>query len=241
MDDKKHVIFPLIMTIVSMLLFIPIYLFLTVHVINPLYMAGLIFAVPSISFGAITVFAFKNKLRVIATLVTTSILIPVFAVGMCFAGFFVVFDAVTRGTTDVAKYEIILETTSEYNGILTKSFPKQIPPNASNVKLYYSPAFLQGGEEFVLLFTTDSESIANYKAEFSKQAEEFSNSLTTPPDYSCEDVQDASFYSLGFNYDPPGFVGYLLYSTINDPWHGDYSFVAINSSTNTIIFALHDG
>jgi hypothetical protein len=150
------------------------------------------------------------------------------------------FDSATSGTTDIKRYETALATTGYPNSVLTKSFPKQVPKNASNIKFHYNPAFLQGGEDLVLQFKTDSASIANYKVQFSEQANEFKTSIMTSPDH---DYVQRSFYLLGYNQLPSGYVCYWLYAKPyqTDNWnHGQYSFVAINDELDTVMFAESD-
>ena len=108
-----------------------------------------------------------------------------------------------------------------------------IPNNASDVKLYYSPAFMQGGEDLALQFSTDEMTIVNYKNKFFKQVNKID-----PPTPNFDYAQEG-FSVLGYSNVPAGFVCYLLSAQTKDPstWnHGSYSFFAINSDTNTIAF-----
>lgn len=240
MRGKEKATFPFMMTIVSFFAFIFVFSIVTFRSVNPYYLTGLIFAIPSVCFGTITILSLKKKLSSATSSIITGVLIPIFVIVMFFVLLFMIFDSVTSITTDIKRYETALATTGYPNNVLTKSFPKQVPKNSSNVKFHYNPAFLQGGEDLVLQFKTDSESIANYKAEFSEQANEFTNSKMTLPDY---DYAQGSFSLLGYNQVPSGYVCYLLYAKpyLTDSWnHGEYSFVAINYELDTVIFAESD-
>lgn len=240
MKVKGQAVFPLTMTVISFLVFILIYLYVTVFSIEKYYLQGLIFLIPSLCFGAITILAFQKKLSVKASSIMTGILIPVFAIVMFFVFVVLSLDAATTTTTDISSYKSVLTATGYPDNVLTKSFPSQIPDDASNVRLRYNPAFLQGGENFVLQFETKSESIATYQDMFCKEANEFKLSKATLLDY---DYEQECFSLLGYNEIPSGYTCYLLYSTPyhSNNWnHGAYSFVAINTDLNTIIFAESD-
>lgn len=46
--------FPAIVTIISFVLFIGVYLFVTIKAVEPYYFEGLVFAIPFICFGVVT-------------------------------------------------------------------------------------------------------------------------------------------------------------------------------------------
>ena len=74
----KKAPFPAIMTILSFLFFILIYMLVTMGVAEPYYLEGLIFAVPFISFGLITLSTVKGKMKTVSSVVVTifCILLP---------------------------------------------------------------------------------------------------------------------------------------------------------------------
>lgn len=166
----KKALFPAITTIITFVLFIGIYLFVTMRSIEPYYFWGLVFAVPFVCFGIITLFTVTGKLKTAASSVITGILIFVMGFAMIGAFFYISFDAATTVTTDIGKYERVLKVTGYPNNPLTKYFPGKIPGNARKIIFRYNPAFLQGSENFDLKFETDTDSINNYISKFSKEA-----------------------------------------------------------------------
>jgi hypothetical protein len=52
------------------------------------------------------------------------------------------FTSALEPTTDISKYEELLH---DYSSELTQHFPDHIPENATQVRFYYLPAFMQGG------------------------------------------------------------------------------------------------
>jgi len=162
--------FPAIMTIISFILFIAIYLFVTMTAIEPYYFMGLVFAIPFVSFGIITFFSVTGRLKIITSSLITSILIFVLGFAMLFVFLFITFDAATTTTTDISKYERVLKLTGYPNNLLTEYFPNKIPDNAKDIIFSYNPAFLQGGEMFGLKFKIDINFINSYINELSQKA-----------------------------------------------------------------------
>jgi hypothetical protein len=237
----KKAPFPSIMTIISFVLFIGIYLFATVKSIEPYYFEGLIFAMPFVCFGIITFFTLTEKLKIVASSVITGILIFVLGFAMLFALFFMSFDAATTVTMDIDKYERVLKLTDYPNNPLTKYFPRKIPSNTKNIIFSYNPAFLQGGENFNFKFETDSDSIKNYIDEFSQKAKwigELSDS-----EAEKNGVFSGAFSMLGYTDLPEDFTIYLIDSKPYHPYdwnHGELSLVAISKQRNEIIFLAED-
>jgi hypothetical protein len=75
MRPNKVIAFPAFMTILSFVLFIGVYLLLSIFTIEPDYLMNLILAVPFVIFGAITFFTARMKLSYKASSVMTCILI----------------------------------------------------------------------------------------------------------------------------------------------------------------------
>lgn len=59
----KKALFPAIMTVISFVLFIALYLFETLTAVEPDYFVGLLFAVPFVCFAAVTHFTYETVLR----------------------------------------------------------------------------------------------------------------------------------------------------------------------------------
>src|SRR4051812_47712256 len=81
----RKALFPAIMTIISFILFIVVYLLLTVKSIEPFYFEGLIFAVPFVCFGITTFFTVRGKFKIVASSVITCSLIFVLGFTSLFA------------------------------------------------------------------------------------------------------------------------------------------------------------
>ena len=97
------------MTIISFVLFILIYLLVTLTAIEPYYIQGLVFGIPFISFGVITIMIINYKIKNSIAKIITIILIPIFGFAMLFCFFWLIFDAAITTTTDISKYERILK------------------------------------------------------------------------------------------------------------------------------------
>lgn len=247
MDTRKILLifgkapFQAIMTIISFVLFVGVYWFVTARAIEPYYFAGLIFAVPFIFFGIITFFTVTGKLEVIISYVITCVLIFLLFFGEIFAFCFLVIDAATTTTTDIGKYERVLKFTGYPKDKLTKYFPNKIPDNAKNIVFSYNPAFLQGGEIFGLKFEIDSDFINSY-------IEKLSNKVKWMGKPDDDEVIENGIYSnsfdiLGYSNLPRDFTIYLIGSEPYRPnnWnHGKFSLVAISRQRNEIIFLAED-
>ena len=237
----KKAPFPAIMTIISFVLFIGPYSFVTVTSIEPYYFKGLLFAAPFVCFGIITFFTVTGKLKIVASSVITAILIIVLGFASVFAFVFIVFDAATTVTTDIGKYERVLKLTGYPNNALIKYFPDKIPGNAKNIVFRYNPACLQGGENFDLKFETDSDFIKNYIDEFSQKAKWTGKSSDSEAERNG--IFSGAFTTLGYTDLPEDFTIYLIGSKpyYPDNWnHGELSLTAISKQRNEIIFLAED-
>lgn len=237
----KKALFPAIMTIISFVLFIGIYLFVTMRSVEPYYFWGLVFAVPFVCFGIITLFTVTGKLKTVASSVITGILILVMGFAMLGAFFYISFDAATTVTTDIGKYERVLKVTGYPNNPLTKYFPGKIPGNARKIIFRYNPAFLQGSENFDLKFETDTDSINNYTSKFSKEAKWTGKSSDSEAEKNG--VFSGIFEIFGYTDLPEDFTIYLIDSKPYHPndWnHGELSLAAISKQRSEIIFLAED-
>lgn len=237
----KKALFPAIMTTISFVLFIVVYLLVTMRSINPYYLEGLIFGLPFILFGLITFFTARGQLKNVTSILITVILIIVMGIGSFLTFIFISIDAATTETRDIGKYERVLKLKNYPKNFLIENFPNEIPNNGENISFGYNPAFLQGGEILGLRFQTDSNSIDNYTNEFSKKAKWIGKSGDV-------EVQENgiflnSFEFLGYEYLPKDFKIYVIYSKAYKPgdWnHGEFSLVAINKQKDEIIFLMED-
>ena len=233
----KKAPFPAIMTIISFVLFIGVYLLTTVKSIEPYYFESLIFTVPFLCFGTITFLSVTKRLKVVASSVITSILIVVLGVAALVALTFMSIQTATTITSDIGKYERVLKQTGFPNNELTKYFPSKIPDNAKNIVFRYNPAFLQGGENFDLKFETDSDSIMNYIEDFSKNSKWIGKSKDSEAEKNG--IFSGMFNVFGYMDMPEDFTIYLIDSKpyqLNNWNHGKVTLVAISKQRNEIIF-----
>jgi hypothetical protein len=75
-----------------------------------------------------------------------------------------------KTVTDVAQYPEILNNPWK-DSPLVQHFPKIIPAEAKNVKIYYVPGFLQGGSMLQLQMTLPPAKIAGIQAQLRKVAQ----------------------------------------------------------------------
>ncbi|MDF2700084.1 MAG: hypothetical protein K0Q49_1640 [Haloplasmataceae bacterium] len=221
----KQAKLPALLTMISLGLFIVIYLFVTLTAVEPYYLEGLMFAVPFVIFGIITYFTVKGKLKLKTSNLTSIILIFVLGILMMFSFIAMSVDAAGIGTTDVAKYQRVLRITGYPNDKLTEHFPNKIPENAKNIRFEYTPSIF-GSKSFKLKFELDTVLIDNYIKEFSTKAIK-SGSLDEL--YNNNEIPINTFTILGYNELPDDFTVFKLESK-------GTSFVAISKQRNEIIF-----
>lgn len=237
----KKACFPAIMTIISFVLFVGVYLFVTVAAVEPYYFAGLLFAIPFVCFGIITFFTVTEKMKKVVASTVTVILIIVLGFATAFAFVFMSLDAATTTTTDISKYERVLKLTGYPNNELISCFPDKIPESAKHITFSYNPACLQGGENFSLKFETDSDSIKNYEEKFSHKAKWIGKSSDSGAEKNG--VFQEKFIVFGYENLPDDFIIYLIDSKPYHPndWnHGKISLTAISKQRNEILFLAED-
>lgn len=245
MDEKNSKIkfskiaFPAIITILSFICFIIVYYNMTIRAIEPYYLEGLLFLIPTLVFGLITFLLMKNKIQFVISTTLTILLIPIFIVTSFFGILLFALDASLNSINDIKKYERVMRLTGYPNNEITKAFPAKIPQDASEIHFHYNPAVLQGGQNFALRFKSSLENIDNYVTNFSTSA------LLTGT-YNENELQNyyihANFggYYVGYNdcIDlPDGYNFYLMYGKeYFEANHGKLCIISINQSINEIIF-----
>jgi len=225
------------MTIISFLAFVRIYFMLITTSVEPNYLEGLIFLLPFACFGIMTFFATKERYKIASSPVITCLLIIILGFFMLFALVFISFDTATTETTDVGKYQRVLQLSDYPNNELIKCFPSEIPYNAKDIVFRYHPAFLQGGEVFLLKFVTDTESTENYSKEFSQKSKWVGKSNDS--EAAENGIFTGIFYDLGYTDLPEDFSIYLIDSKSYKPnnWnHGVITLIAISKQRKEIIF-----
>ncbi len=229
--------FPAIMTIISFFAFVRIYFVLITTSVEPKYLEGLIFLVPFACFGIMTFLGAKERYKIASSPVSTCLVIIILGFFMLFALIVISFDTATTETKDAGKYQRVLQLSDYPDNELIKCFPSEIPNNAKDIVFQYNPAFLQGGEVFLLKFATDIESIENYSKEFSLN----SKWVGKPNDSEAGEngICTGMFDNLGYTDLPEDFVIYLIDSKAYKPndWnHGVITLVAISKQRKEIIY-----
>ncbi len=232
-----NAIFPALMTIISFLLFVAVYLYVTAKAIEPYYIGGLIFAIPFILFGAVTYFTGIGKLKAAKSTIITIILIVALSIIMVYAFVFIAIDAATTETTDIAKHERVLRINGYPENSLIRHFPERIPHEAENVVFRYHPAFGMGGESFNLKIEINSNTLNNYVNQFLQLAKWKGKA----GDKGAVDngIFTGTFSGIGYKELTENFTIFLIdskpYDTNN--WnHGILRLVTISEAKNEIIF-----
>jgi len=226
----EKIIFPAIMTVLSFITLLSIYLFSTSTMLNPLSFNSLIFAAPFFMFGIITLLACMDIIKINTSTMLTFILIPVLAAGTLFCS--AIFAPENgRATDNITNYKNAIKRYKSSHDKLN-FFPSEIPKNTIDFK--FSDESAGFSSRFILNFKTNPEDIHKYADEFSAQAEwlgyekEAGNRM--PP-------VNIDFYE---NHKiPEDFIVYILYSNPyqNDSWnHGEIHLVAISEQRNEIVF-----
>lgn len=237
----RDAVFPGVMAGISFAVFLAIYYLLTQRVIQPHYKLGLLFAIPSVCFAAIAVWSKRYPQKESDPMLTGVLTI---VLGLAFGLMALiavpgalVHDAVTD-VTDVGSYERVIRR-SCFSEDLIADFPDQLPEDAENAKLYYSPfAVGQGGQEIAVGFQANAGTIHAYTEQFSKSASWIGKECDTEAsqhgvfagEFSCLDGSASGL--------PNDFQVYVIsgkpYGT--DWNHGENSLVAISEKKSELLF-----
>ncbi|MEA5135229.1 MAG: hypothetical protein VB035_03730 [Candidatus Fimivivens sp.] len=234
----SQALFPAIMTVVSLVLFIAIYGLELLTAIEPQYLKNLIFVLPAVCFAIVTYLTQKRWLKELPSLIITSVLIGVLSCVMFIAFIISAFDAATTTTTDVKRYERALQLSSFSEDVLESYFPEKVPENAEEVYFYYRPAFLQGGEDLALKFKTTPEALEGYAQKFSEMAEWVGKEGDPKADEHGVFGGTVDFFDRSYNWHYNATV-YVLSSRSYKPddWnHGERYLVAIKEKNCEVLF-----
>ncbi|MDL2220513.1 hypothetical protein LJC55_02480 [Eubacteriales bacterium OttesenSCG-928-N14] len=227
-----------IMAVVFFALFVAIYYMITAKSPVPYYLYGLLFAIPCIVFALITYLKAKEKINPDFSFRLTVWLIPIFFYGMCFGVVICSVSLATVQVQDVSQYRHVMRASGYPNDEHISFFPPEIPEDATDVVFHYNPAFLQGGEFFLIKFKTNEQDIMAYQKQFSAQAQCYGSKRQLAEQNS--EVYIPSFSRVGYQNDlPEDFIIYILYSkpySSNNWNHGTLRLVAINAKHSEIIF-----
>ncbi len=230
MKTRKLPIVSVILTMLAFICFILVYLLLTCFTIVPHFGTGLLFAIPFLVLGSTTLLAWRGKLSFLAADILSGILAPVFVIG---ALFLCMVLALTDAATDnPAYYSRVLRLSDVKDTAAAELFPDQIPENATDVRFYYTPPILQGGEVFALSFVTDEETIQAYEALLSEKAMWYGDAREQPTNTQSM-VYPAYFEGKGYYsgiYYKEGFTLYMLFGLygVNTPNHASTCYAWVN-------------
>ncbi len=210
--------------------------------VTPCYWAIALFAVPFITFGAITYFTAKARISTSLSAIISGWLIVSFGILAVCLFAFIILDSATTTTTDVSRYKQAL-TQMGYPSNLTNAFPPEIPEKAENIKFSYHPAFGQGGEQLTLRFETDADAVRSYQQFLTEAAVWFGQAGDKVGErYGIFDGTLNIFFD-GRNKLPDDLVIYVVFSEPYRPnnWnHGELSFVGISEETLEVMFYAED-
>ncbi|MEM1251366.1 MAG: hypothetical protein AAGI69_02950 [Cyanobacteria bacterium P01_H01_bin.21] len=163
-------------------------------------------------------------------------------------------EQATKTVTDVDRYS---EFVGSSDDPLTSHFPKIIPDNAKNVKLHFTPGFLQGGTIFQLRMQLPPEEIASLATQFQPQAKRQyvsgSNNNSPKQETSPDGMTvtfDYRFHTGDHSPDevskrfPDNYDLYVLEDTRGAPeydWnHPEYYGMPINKVTSEVVYWMED-
>jgi len=237
--DIRRAAFPAVLTGVSFIAFLVVYWILIRGFVESYYWEGLLLAIPFVVYGIITYMTAKGKVSKSKSKILTIGLATAFGILTAFFLIFIVLNSIVTTTTDVSRYKVALDQM----GSLTQGFPREIPDNAEEVSFSYHPALGQGGEELVLRFKTDKESIRSYKNMYTRLAAW--HGFSTDWERTEHGVFDGTLYVFGGDYNelPSDLEIYVLYSRPYQPgkWnHGERSMVLISEENLKIVFNAED-
>lgn len=129
---------------------------------------------------------------------------------------------------DLSNHPII--NINHYKYVRINEFPKKIPKSAKNIKLFYIPGFLQGGDTLKLYYIDTKSNIQKIEKQLkndniiSVKGTTYENSFDFDG-YKINNINDFDFYYLKNHCDDSGYCN-----------HGNYFAIAINENTNEIIY-----
>ncbi|MBR4016745.1 MAG: hypothetical protein IKK11_02910 [Oscillospiraceae bacterium] len=165
----KYALYPIIMSICALCCFLGVLLVFASAVQPPWgRVAFLIF--PALVLGLFGFLAAKGKLRLSATIAwTTALSVLLFFASVFYVSVLCVWTATTT-TTDIHFYSRAYGQIAEEDSV-QEVFPQSIPADAKDITFTYCPQFLQGGEEFILSYTTTDEILSNWTTRLKREAE----------------------------------------------------------------------
>lgn len=237
--NLKRAAFSAVLTGVSFIAFLIIYWIITQEFVEPYYYEGLLLAIPFVVFGIITYMTAKGRISKSKSEILTSGLATAFGILTAFLLILIVFHSIATTTTDVSRYKVALDHMED----LTRGFPRDVPDNAEEVSFSYHPALGQGGEELILRFKTDKETILSYKNIYSRLA--VWHGSPNDGERTRHGLFDGRLHVFNGDYnEPPDDLEiYVLYSRpyLPESWnHGELSMVLISEENLKVVFYAGD-
>lgn len=223
--------FPVVMTGISIVLFVFLNLLIRIMGLEPFYRYGLLAGILVLSFGMISVFTVSGR---VSRSVSTKLSVATLLIFVFFSWGYLVcvaWDEATPSTTDVKDYEKALGFIGYPGNPAANQFPEKIPDNAQEVQFSYHPAIGQGGEVLSLKYKVDSNTIASAMRVSSKNAKW----IGAP---KSSEAKSMGVYDE-FSELPSDLTIYLRYSRpyrLNDWNHGKVGLTAISPKQNEILF-----
>lgn len=163
------------------------------------------------------------------------------------------FNSALEPVKDISRYQEVIRG-FEPNSPLIKHFPDNIPPEASNVRLFFLPGFMQGGTIFQLRMKVPPEKIKNLQSQFRKTAKW--KYIPGGKDNSPKEETSPDGVTINFEYNfhtsdfgksspfPPSYEILVLEDTRGAPeydWnHPELYGVAIDISASEIVYWAED-
>jgi hypothetical protein len=163
------------------------------------------------------------------------------------------FNSALEPVKDVSRYQEVIRG-FEPNSRLVKHFPDKIPQEATNVRLFFLPGFMQGGTIFQLRMKLPPEKIKSWQSQFRKTAKR--KYISGGKDNSPKEETSPDGVNVTFEYNfytndsgdsspfPPSYEILVLADTRGAPeydWnHPELYGVAIDISASEIVYWAED-
>ena len=240
-----HCIFPFIMTIITLLVGILLFIMTKGDPIIMRSIMGFFSFLPTIVFFVILIVAYfkcttrTSKDIVLGLCSILTFLLLGYYICWIFIGAFVEAD---HPITDIHSYK------DKVNGNrLLKAFPKEIPKDVENIKFEYSPGVLQAGTDISLYYVDKNMTLEKFDKMYKNKAiwighiNDYNNRTdkqTSPGIQSGLLLNDVATYENANDY-----VIYLIESYCDNSGycnHASFLFAAYNEKTNEIIYASEE-
>ena len=232
----KKARFPLIMTIINLLLAIPLIAEMGVDGLNYSFSYILLALIPTITYFIITILTLKFKdkkyTHIISTIIS-AILIGFFFIYIILLVFFFTIEEMEHPEKSLNNYS--------YYARGSNLFPKKLPKNIKNTKLIYSPGVLQAGTDYILYYIDENLKIEKFDSLYEKDAQW----VGYHKDYKKNDGISGIglYYSLVPIKNYNDFKIYVLWSSCykkDSCNHGSYEVVAVNEDTKEVMYRNSD-